>query len=100
MSDYISDEIEDLEERLGVYLKGLGGHPGRDTLLSKKIKNMEKQLDILKKAKAFDEVHDIYRGFVMPEDSPLSDYVDRMSLAKELDDAIKKHESGESIEPN
>ena len=50
------EEIEDLEERLSLYRRNIGRNNARDALLTQKIKRMEEQLELFKKAKAFDEV--------------------------------------------
>ena len=50
------EEIESLEERLSFYRRNIGRNNARDTYLTQKIKRMEEQLELFKKAKAFDEI--------------------------------------------
>lgn len=80
------EEIEDLEKRLLMYKKGVtGGHTARENLLFKKIKSMENQLDILKRAKAFDAIVKAY-----------SEASSEGQMVYEFSNIIEKYESGES----
>lgn len=95
------EEIEHLEKRLLMYKKGVtGGHTARENLLYKNIKSMEKQLDILKRAKAFDEgleaVYDRLQHILHNTDTSklLPGYVDGMYNA--LDIINDCYERGES----
>lgn len=50
------EEIEDLEERLSLYLCNIDSNNARYGNLTQKIKRMEEQLELFKKAQAFDEI--------------------------------------------
>lgn len=50
------EDIEILEERLENYRNSLGKNSSRDTRMKLKIENMEHQLELFLKVKAFDEV--------------------------------------------
>lgn len=89
--DY-NEEIEDLEERLSLYRRNIGRNNVREAFLTQKIKRMEEQLKLFKKAQVFDEIVDAMNSSLNPglNGNP---YIDSIDFAIKAGYIIRKYES-------